>query len=135
MAIRLIDEDERITVTDVDLVGRAEGDPNTSYTIRPITRDTYDVFRKKHTKPEWKRHVHTKELDEMGFTDSVIEYVLVDWTGVVFRGQAVPCTLEYKKRLDSERSGRLLDKAGFNQVQDAAEKEEARKAESFRAPA
>lgn len=121
MAIRLIDEDEQFTLTDVDLMGQ-DGDKDTSYTLRQISTDTQDAIQKKHTKEVWDRktHMKVKEVDGLALADALIDYVLVDWKGVVYRGQPVPCVLEYKKRLDAVRRTQMLERAGVNQVTDEA---------------
>ncbi len=131
MAIRLIDEDEQFTITDLELMG-SDGDKDTAYTLRQVSTDTQDAYTKKFTKESFDRktHMRVKEIDGLALADALIDYVLVDWTGVIFKGQPVPCTLTFKKRLDAARRTLMLERAGVNQRTEEAKTP----AETFREP-
>ena len=125
MAVHLLNEDTEITVTDVDLVGEV-GDASTTYTVRKLTPVRQREFRRKHTRQANFKRQESVNWDAVA--DDQIDYLLVSWTGIVDRGQPVPCERQYKLRLDQVRKAALLDKAGLS---DVVAEEEAKDA-SFR---
>lgn len=129
MAVALIDTSERIEVRDSQL-GVPDGDGDTVYVLNPMDVETYRKIVKEHT-TRFNRRSHQKEPDPEAVADAIFDYVLADWRGIVLRGQPVPCTWEFKAKLDAARRAALLDFAGMNQVQRSPEET----GESFRSPA
>lgn len=132
MPVQLMDSDDRIVVKDSELQGITDGDPETTYTLRPIGVDDYRRLTKAHTKKVLNRRTHQSddEVDFAGLTDAVLDYVLTDWSGILFKGQPVPCLQEYKQRLDGVRRAALAALAGMNQIHRVEEV----RAESFHEP-
>lgn len=118
-------------VNDSDLV--PEGDRETSYKIRHITIEKNREVVREHTKKVPNRRTHQPDnvTDWEAVGDALLDYALVDWSGVVANGKSVPCTTENKMLLDGVRRAALLERAGMNEVQAAPERRE----QSFRAPA
>lgn len=133
MALQLIDADDRFDVKDSDLPGVVGGDPDTTYTLRPIAVDDHRRITKERTKQVPNRRTHQNEpvTDFDAVNDDVLDFVLVDWSGILFRGQPVPCAREHKLKLDGPRRIALSNLAGMNQIRRAPEV----RAESFREPA
>jgi hypothetical protein len=131
MAISLLKETTRITVLDSDLEDVDNGDTGTSYTVRQIPPDVNREIAKKHTKytPNSRTHRRDEDVDNVGFMDDLIDYALMDWSGILDDGAPAPCTRENKLLLDMPRKIALLKVAGLNRV--AAEV----RAQSFRPPA
>lgn len=121
MPVHLFDADERVTVADSDLV--PDGDPETTYTIRLMGIEDHRAIVKARTVDVVNRHTHQKEpkTDWAAVADDVIDFVLVEWAGLLWRGQPVPCIREQKLRLDAVRRGALNDRAGMNQIARAPE--------------
>jgi len=133
MAVQLLDSDDRIAVKDSELTGVTDGDPETTYLIRPIAVDDHRRIVKAHTTDVVNRRTHQKEpqVDWAAVNDDILDFVLVDWTGIHLKGQPVACSREYKLKLDGVRRQALADVAGMNQIARAPEV----RAESFREPA
>jgi len=133
MPVQLLDSDERREVSDAALIGVTDGDPETVYVIRSIGIDEHRAIAKRHTTEILDRRSHQKvpETNYHAVVDDVLDFVLVDWRGILFRGQPVPCERAYKLKLDYVRKQALSDLAGMNQIQRAPEV----RAESFRQPA
>lgn len=133
MPLELLDPDARIDVKDSDLTGVTDGDPDTIYTLRPIGIEDHREIVKKNTHDELDRRSHQKikVTNWHAVADDVLDFVLVAWKGIRFRGADVPTVREYKLKLDYVRKQALSDLAGMNQV---AREPEVR-AESFRQPA
>jgi hypothetical protein len=132
MALTLLSDDDRITVTDADLV--EGGDSETTYTLRPVTRDLYQKATSRHASRIGGRRalsLHEQIALAVAVSEELLDYALVEWSGILVHGEPVPCETGYKKLLDGERVQALLGKAGVNQVKLS---EEARAA-SFRGPA
>lgn len=131
MALKLIDPDEPFTVTDVSL-GVGDGDTDTSYTLRPLTRDVWREIKKRHTTRVRNKRTGAldTEIDWEAFNDDLLDHVVIGWSGVVLsHGEPAPCTRDLKLRgLDSARCAALLDVAGLNRVEAA----EADAGDSFR---
>jgi len=131
MPVSLFDSDARLTVKDSDLPGVQVGDPGTVYTIRQIDTPTHVGFIKDCTEDKGfdrQTHQRKRELNGPKLSDTLLDYVLTDWSGVVFRGQPVPCVLEHKTKLDAIRKAAILEVAGLNTVESPA----AVQAQSFR---
>lgn len=133
MPVQLLDTEERRQVVDADLAGVVDGDRETIYTVRPIGIDDHRRIVKANTKEVLDRRSHTKVpvTDYLATTDDVLDFVLVGWEGILFRGKPVPCEREHKLKLDYVRKQALSDLAGMNQILRAPEV----RAESFREPA
>lgn len=114
--IKLLRSTAQIVVTDEDLV--EGGDPGTRYTLRPLSDDVQDSLRKTHTTkvPNRRTHVMTPELDTEGFALAMYDYALQSWEGVTIDGAPAPCTLEYKRMLDTERKIAICRRAGQSEV-------------------
>lgn len=133
MPVKLQDPDELITVKDSQLPGVTDGDPDTSYTLRPISVEDHRRLQKEYTKDVINRRTHQREpqIDFEALNDAVLDFVLRDWVGILDKGQPAPCTLAHKLRLDGVRRVALSAVAGMNQVERAPEV----RAQSFREPA
>lgn len=130
--LQLIDADDRIVVKDSDLPGITDGDPDTTYTLRPISVDDYRTMRKAHTRKVVNKRTHQndEEIDYEALNDAAFAFALVGWSGILFRGEPVPCIDDRKKLLDGARRKAIVDLAGMNQIARAPEV----RAESFREP-
>lgn len=118
MPIQLMSDEDRITVTDADLMG-GNGDTDTSYTLRPLTHDVYKRVGKQHTRTAPNRQTRQMESridDQVAVMEDLIDYALVGWTGVLWNGEPAPCEREIKLRLDGVRRTALLERAGMNQI-------------------
>ena len=130
MPLQLFDPDERRDVVDADLPGVVDGDRETVYVIRPIGVDDHRAIVKRNTKQVIDRASHQKVpmTDYGAVNDDVLDFILVEWRGVLFRGEPVPCERVHKVKLDPVRRQALADVAGMNQIARAPEV----RAESFR---
>lgn len=130
MPVQLIDASELIVVKDCDLPDVTNGDPETTYTLRPLSVDDYRALQKAHTKRVINRRTQRDEdvIDYEALNDATFDFALQNWTGIVLRGQPVQCTTENKFRLDGARRRALVKLAGMNQIARAPEV----RAESFR---
>jgi hypothetical protein len=119
MAVQLLDEGKTRDVKDSDLP-IPDGDPNTVYTIREITKATYRKFIKDHTKkvPNRQTRGMVEETDFQAVSDDLLDWALVKWSGVTLGGVEVSCTSENKALLDTVRSSAILDIAGIGQVEE-----------------
>jgi hypothetical protein len=131
MAISLLNATARIHVKDSDLDKVDNGDETTTYTLRQITPAINRELHNKHTTktPNKKTHQMEESTDSVALLDDMVDYAVVEWTGILDDGQPAPCTTENKRMLDTPRKIALLKVAGLNQI--AAEV----RAESFRATA
>lgn len=132
MALHLLSDSDRITVTDADLV--EDGDPGTTYTLRPVSRGLYQRVSEKHAVRFGGRR--GLKLDEqiafsVAINEELLDFALVEWSGILINGQPAPCDASHKTLLDGPRVQALLGKAGVNQIQLSEEA----KAASFRSPA
>lgn len=130
--LHLIDPDEPIIVKDSEIPGVRDGDPETTYTLRPIASDDHRRLTKQHTKKgiDPVSRATVEEIDFEALNDATLDFVLVGWSGILIKGEPAPCVLANKKRLDGVRQRALQNLAGMNQI---ARLEEVR-AESFREP-
>lgn len=131
MAVQLLDDSTR-PVKDSELP-IPDGDPNTTYFIRSITKHKYREVFKKHTKrvPDKQSRAMVDQTNSTAVADELFNYALADWSGVTLHGEPVPCNDETRAMLDSVRTAAILDVAGIGAVQGAPEQ----KKESFREPA
>lgn len=129
MALNLLDEAARITVVDSELADVYGGDPDTTYTVRQIAPEKHKELREKHATMVLNKKTHQREekVDTDALVEDLFDYALVDWTGILHRGQPVPCERQYKLLLDFQRKAALVAIAGMNRVEEV-------RAESFRYP-
>ena len=118
MAVKLWDDDERITVTDAELPDVENGDPATVYTLVPLTTSLHQAVSQSVEEKRFNPRSHVKEthVDPLKLADALVDAVLVDWSGVVTKDGPAPCERAYKVRLDTRRKGALLQVAGINQI-------------------
>jgi hypothetical protein len=133
MALLVRDQDDLVTLRDCDLDGVEDGDEETTYTLRVVPPAVYTDIQKRHTKKVINRVTHRREdvVDQEAVTEDLIDYLLVSWTGVIYKRDRspVPCTRETKLAcITGPRMVGLLKAASINEVE-AAES----RASSFRA--
>lgn len=124
-----------IEVQDTELEGVEHGDPETSYTIRTISTETARALLKPFQRNKWNNRTH--KLEEIPLTEEqqaeytflLLDHVLIDWKGIIYKGQPLPCEGKHKTLLDNARKAALLGMAGGNKA--GASMEDARN-ESFR---
>ena len=131
MPVELKDADDRIIVKDSEVV--QDGDPDTTYTLQPLFVETHREITRVHTEHVLNKRTHQREprINWEAVADDLIDHVLVDWVGIVHKGQPLPCERVYKLKLDAARRDALLEKAGYNEVLKSPQE---RRAESFREP-
>ena len=125
MALKLLDEDDTLTVTDSDL-GLDDGDDDTTYTVRVVSPQVVKRLRKAHTKRKPTGGQGMADvLDAEGFGEALFDYVLCGWSGVLYRGATIgpddmvtssAGTVKAKTQLDGSRKAALLERAGANQT-------------------
>lgn len=125
MAIKLLDEDDTITVKDSDL-GLDDGDEGTTYTVRVVAPQVVKRIRKAHTKKRPTGGQGMADvLDTEAFGEALFDYVLAGWSGVLHRGAAIgpdemiqtsTGAVKAKTQLDGSRKAALLERAGANQT-------------------
>lgn len=135
MALEVRKANDQFSVADSDLDKVDDGDPETVYTLRALTSAIVREIRKPYMKQVFNRRTHRledvplTEVEEIAYGLDLLDYALVDWTGVVYQGQPIPCTREHKALLDPRRRSSLVGLAALNQ---ATPKGEQAKADSFR---
>lgn len=100
MARSLIDESKHEWVSEKDLI--ADGDPDVSYQIRPVSVETHRGFMKQFTSKVPNRRTHRPDeiIDVEQVSDAMFDYALVNWKGIEDNGKPVACdSLAVKKRL------------------------------------
>lgn len=128
MALRLLNDDEQVTVLDSALI--EGGDQDTSYTIRKLTPEKQREIVKRNTRPgNYRRTGDT--INWNAVQDDQLDYVLLAWSGVKDGERDAECSRANKLMLDGVRKLALIDRAGMAEVIAA---EEARDA-SFRGTA
>lgn len=132
MALELLTEGETFTVSDDQLSGVTNSDPEAKYIVRRLDPKTHRKMTKSHTKREFVRGVGpVDKIDGAALSDDIMDYIVTGWSGVLFKGEPAPCTREMKlSGLDYHRRVALMDLAGMNEITSAPE----RRAESFRPP-
>jgi hypothetical protein len=118
MALNLLDGDRKIEVRDCDLKDVDGGDEATVYVVRQIPPAVNREYGKRHTTQVINRKSGSREpvVDSMGLVDDLLDYALIEWRGVLMKGEPAPCTRELKDLLDYPRKVALLGVAGLNQV-------------------
>lgn len=134
MALLVRPANDSIEVRDADLPGVDDGDKETVYTIRPLTRDKVKEIEERHAKWTFDKLSHQKVrvYDDEAILLDKVDHVIVAWTGVLYKStrEPVPCTRETKAdALDWPRVQALLRLSGVNEVS----KED--RDRSFRSPA
>jgi hypothetical protein len=117
MALQLMGDDDRIVVRDDDL-GVSGGDPETTYTLKPITRDVYKRTIAGRTKkvPNQRTRQMEDATDWSAVSEDLLDYTLENWSGVLWSGQPAPCDRDMKLKIDPLRAAALLERAGMNQI-------------------
>lgn len=113
MALRLARASDRTTVRDADLV--PDGDPDVTYTLRPVTAQVAGRIRAKAGRSQ----------EEVIY--ALLDHCLEAWSGVEIDGTPAPCDREHKLMLPLVVASALVDRAAS-----AFETQEAAKRESFR---
>lgn len=128
MAIRILKDGETFVVRDVDLPDVFDGDPDVTYTLRPLSRAKMAELLEANTTRTLnpKTRAMDKVVDQVALMEACLDFCLVGWTGYVSDGQPVPCTREWRLvGLEPVRSKALLD------IATSARRDEATR-ESFR---
>lgn len=131
--LNLIDPEEPLVVTDSELPGVRDGDPFTTYTLRPLSVEDHRRLLKECTKIgiDPLSRQKTEEVDFEALNDATLDFVLTAWTGILLKGEPAPCTRANKLKLEGGRQRALQNLAGMNQIARLGEV----RAESFRQPA
>jgi hypothetical protein len=134
MAKKIEEGDEQFTVTDAKLV--QDGDSETTYTLRRLTRAQHREIQKQNTEKVINKRTHQREdqVDWAGVTDDLVDFVLVGWDGVVIRGGPAPCDRHHKLLLDNPTTEAILERAGLNEVTGASADDRETRDASFRQP-
>lgn len=105
-------------------------DPDVTYRLRALTRETYKQTVKAHTRrgPMTRAGQPTEVVDGPGIAEDLLDHALVGWSGILVGGEPAPCTRETKLLLDPVIADRLIDRAGRSEIVG----QEARRPESFR---
>lgn len=116
MALQLLDEGNRIEVKDSELDDVKDGDADTVYVVRQIPPAVNKEIGKRHTTTPINRQSGQRDrvIDHAAFMDDLLDYALVDWRGILLKGNPVPCVREHKLLLDMPRKLALLGVAGLN---------------------
>lgn len=107
---RLLSQDEQIvTVTEADL-GIENPDPDTTYTVRIVSRGVYRDMQRQHTKRRPVQGAMEETIDWAAFEDALLDYLLRDWTGFVTRAangalEPLPCSKAAKLGLEPYKQG------------------------------
>ena len=120
MARELI-RDEVFTVTEEELASLPNNplkvvDPSTSYSIRAVTDARVKRLRDKHTSSKWVNHQLVEKFEALAFANELIDEVLVDWQGITYHGEAMPCTSENKVGLDESVRTALIERSRMNRI-------------------
>jgi hypothetical protein len=67
-------------------------------------------------------------VDWEAVSDDLLDYVIAGWSGIIAKGEPLPCVKVNKLLLDGPRKTAILERAGMNEIAAAPE----RRAESFR---
>lgn len=108
MALELFKTGATFTVRDADLV--PNGDPETTYTVQYFTADDADRLRRAATKAKYNPTTQRMEdeFDGLAYALSILDHVIVGWTGIVRDGVPLDCILAHKRVLPGNRRERLL---------------------------
>lgn len=133
MALRILDDDDELTIKDSELVDG--GDTDTNYTVRVLPSPLMAKIKKDVSKKKKHGMIVNEAEESEALTRAVIDYMLVSWSGVV-RGDGTPVdpneVLNTKAgpmaakyvAIDQERYLALLNRVTKNEVL-AAERKEA----------
>jgi hypothetical protein len=134
MAKQLQEAGAQFTVKDSDLL--QDGDKDTTYTLRHLTREKHREIQAEHTEKVINKRTHQREdrTDWAAVTDALVDYVIVGWAGVLYRGQPAPCDREHKMLLDAPTTDAILERAGLNAITGARDEEAEIREASFRQP-
>jgi len=125
MPLNLLDADARIDVTDSDLVNVIDPDPSVVYVVRQILPSMRLQLQRRKPNPQTRQ----MEPDEDATLDAMVDYAVVEWRGILLRGEPAPCVKDTKALLDRGRKIAIIAIACSNrQRSDSRE-------ESFREPA
>lgn len=69
---------------------------DSEFELRVVGKELERSLRKKHTRVEFNRHGRNEVVDTGEFVDDVIDYAIVNWSGVRHQGRELPCTKEFK---------------------------------------
>lgn len=118
MPLQLLSEDTIFEVKDSDLVGVSDPCEDVSYKVRQLPQPVAREIAKKHTKsrPNPQTHRMEERQDADGILDDAIDYILVDWAGVVMAdGATAECSRTNKlSGLDATRKRALGEIAASN---------------------
>lgn len=98
-------------------------DPDVVYICRELTTTKWRELQRQHTRKVLNKATKQMEnvTDNEAFSDAIVDYVLMDWRGIVERGgAAAPCTTGNKLRLDGVVKAALVGKAGLSQIVEGA---------------
>lgn len=121
MPVELQNEKGTLTLHDDQLNKVEGGDPDVTYTVKQLTGEISRRIARPHDKGP--------SPDAAAILDDLIDYCLIDWTGIVFDGEPVPCDRRHKLLLDAPRKQAIVQAAALNQVTRAEVR-----AASFREP-
>jgi len=128
MPRQLQSDDYTFEVKETELDDVQNADPQVVYVLRELTTKKWRELNKSYSRKVPNKVTKRMEdvLDQEAFADAIVEYVVVDWRGIVERGGTpAPCTTENKHRLDSVLKGALVSKAGQTQIVEASEARDA----------
>lgn len=131
MPRQLQSDDYTFEVNETELDDVTDADPSVVYVLRELTTRKWRELNKAHSRKvpnKVTRRLEDKTDPEV-FADALVDYVLIDWRGIVERGgMPAPCTPENKQRLDGIIKAALVGRAGLSQIVTA----EANRDNSFR---
>lgn len=76
-------------------------DEDVSFKLRFLSPDAVRKVKQplEKTKRDHRTGQKTKDVDEIKLTMALLDYVIVDWKGIVIDGKTAKCTLENKRQL------------------------------------
>lgn len=119
MARQLQTDDYTFEVKETELDDVTDADPSVVYVLRELTTKKWRELNKAHSRKVPNKVTRRLEdvVDAEAFADALVDYVLVDWRGIVERGGSpAPCTAENKQRLDGILKAAIVGKAGLTQI-------------------
>jgi hypothetical protein len=119
MARQLQSDDYTFEVKETELDDVTDADPSVVYVLRELTTRKWRELNKSHSRKVPNKVTRRLEdvVDPEAFADALVDYVIVDWRGIVERG-GVPasCTAENKQRLDGVIKAAIVGRAGLSQI-------------------
>ena len=115
MALEVRKAGDPIIVCDADLEDVTNGDPETTYTLRTITRDIIRDLQKPYLKQQFNKRTHSLEdvplskEDDAALMADILDYVIASWDGILYQGQPLPCDKTTKPLLDMDRKSTRLN--------------------------